>query len=138
MPLSIAEQERQAIELFARAERRVPVTHSVVRFSLPLNYPNINATTLSSSPAHPVSCSCSDASSPPAQRRDALQHAIELSHSSYASLKRLAAVNVAKFFKAFPDLEEDAINAIYDLCEDQDQNVHTMAPHLHPIEEAGG
>jgi hypothetical protein len=31
MPFSIAEQERQARELFARAERRVPVTHSVVR-----------------------------------------------------------------------------------------------------------
>ena len=40
MPSSIAEQERQAIELFARAERRVPVTHSVVRLPpIPLNYP---------------------------------------------------------------------------------------------------
>jgi hypothetical protein len=29
----------------------------------------------------------------------------------------VAAVNVAKFFKAFPDLEEDASNARYDLCE---------------------
>ena len=37
-------------------------------------------------------------------------------------------MNVAKFFKAFPDLEEDAINAIYDLCEDQDQNVRIMLP----------
>ena len=58
-----------------------------------------------------------------AQRRDALVHAIELSHSPHASLKHLAAMNIAKFFKAFPDYEEDAINAIYDLCEDQDQNV---------------
>ena len=64
------------------------------------------------------------------QRRDALERAIELSRSSHAPLKRLAAVNVAKFFKAFPDLEEDAINAIYDLCEDQDQNVCIMLPRF--------
>jgi hypothetical protein len=69
-----------------------------------------------------------DATSFPAQRRDALVHAIRLSHSPHASLKRLAAVNIAKFFKAFPDIEEDAINAIYDLCEDQDQNVSRHAP----------
>jgi hypothetical protein len=29
----------------------------------------------------------------------------------------VAPVNVAKFFKAFSDLEEDAINARYNLCE---------------------
>jgi hypothetical protein len=39
-------------------------------------------------------------------------------------------VNVAKFFKAFPDLEDDATIAIYDLCEDQDQNVHNMLPNF--------
>ena len=38
----------------------------------------------------------------------------------------MAAVNIAKFFKAFPDLEEDAINAVYDLCEDQDPNVRRV------------
>ncbi|KAH9954045.1 hypothetical protein BGW80DRAFT_1405130, partial [Lactifluus volemus] len=27
-------------------------------------------------------------------------------------------MNIAKFFKAFPDIEENAINAIFDLCED--------------------
>jgi hypothetical protein len=32
-------------------------------------------------------------------------------------LKCLAAVNKAMFFKAFPDLEKDAINAVYDLRE---------------------
>jgi hypothetical protein len=71
---------------------------------------------------------CADASSFLAQRRDALVHALRLSHSPHAPLKRLAAVNIAKFFKAFPDIEEDAINAIYDLCEDQDQNVSRHAP----------
>ncbi|KAH9017322.1 hypothetical protein EDB85DRAFT_2155272 [Lactarius pseudohatsudake] len=34
----------------------------------------------------------------------------------------MGASNIAKF-KAFPDLEEDAINAVYDLCEDQDPNI---------------
>ncbi|KAI9437542.1 hypothetical protein H4582DRAFT_2077125 [Lactarius indigo] len=33
----------------------------------------------------------------------------------------MAASNIAK--KAFPDLKEDAINAVYDLCEDQDRNI---------------
>lgn len=70
------------------------------------------------------------------QRKHALVHAIKLAHSPHTSLKRLAAMNIAKFFKAFPDLEEDAINAIYDLCEDQDPNVRCArarhAPH-HPI-----
>ncbi|KAI9447167.1 apoptosis inhibitory protein 5-domain-containing protein [Russula earlei] len=79
------EQEREALDLFDRAERRAPATSSL--------------------------------------RRDALVHAIKLSHSPHASLKYLAAANIAKFFKAFPDFEEDAINAIYDLCEDQDQNI---------------
>ena len=57
------------------------------------------------------------------QKKHALSHAIKLSHSPHTSLKRMAASNIAKFFKAFPDLEEDAINAVYDLCEDQDPNV---------------
>ncbi|KAH9026561.1 hypothetical protein EDB84DRAFT_1579770 [Lactarius hengduanensis] len=43
-------------------------------------------------------------------RKHALSHAIKLAHSP-------------KFFKAFPDLEEDAIIAVYDLCEDQDPNM---------------
>lgn len=131
MSLTLTEQERQAIELFARAERRVPVTHSVVRF--PLSLPSlIHATT-----PIPFRVRVLIQSSSLAQRRDALQHAIQLSRSSHASLKQLAAANVAKFFKAFPDLEEDAINAIYDLCEDQDQNVHTTLPKFLPIKEAG-
>ncbi|KAN0138268.1 Apoptosis inhibitory protein 5 (API5) domain containing protein [Lactarius tabidus] len=85
MPGSLAEQERNAIELFARADRLVPDNHSV--------------------------------------RKHALSHAIKLAHSSHTSLKRMAAFNIAKFFKAFPELEEDAINAVYDLCEDQDPNI---------------
>ena len=102
---SLAAQERDAEELFARADRRDPPTSSVVRIILFV-------------PTPPRSSSHSTT-----QRRDALVHAIHLSRSPHVSLKRLAAVNIVKFFNAFPDLEEEAINAIYDLCEDQDQNV---------------
>jgi len=42
----------------------------------------------------------------------------------------MAAINIAKFFKAFPDLEEDAINAVYDLCEDQDPNVRVSPEQI--------
>ncbi|KAH9954042.1 hypothetical protein BGW80DRAFT_1404982 [Lactifluus volemus] len=43
---------------------------------------------------------------------------MKLVHSPHTSLKCLAAMNIANFFKAFPDIEENAINAIFDLCED--------------------
>ena len=46
-----------------------------------------------------------------------------MAHASEASLKKLAAENIPKFYKVFPDLEEDAINAIYDLCEDPEPKV---------------
>lgn len=61
------------------------------------------------------------------QRKDALKKLIELSRSPHQSLKKLAASNITKFFKPFPDLEEDAINAIYDLCEDQDSKVKSIS-----------
>ncbi|KAF8644795.1 hypothetical protein AX16_008257 [Volvariella volvacea WC 439] len=35
----------------------------------------------------------------------------------------MAAGNIPSFFTDFPDLEEDAINAVYDLCEDQQDEV---------------
>ncbi|ETW81117.1 hypothetical protein HETIRDRAFT_169864 [Heterobasidion irregulare TC 32-1] len=57
------------------------------------------------------------------QRKEALQRLIELTRSPHSGLKTLAASNIAKFFKPFVDLDEDAINAIYDLCEDQDPQV---------------
>ena len=56
---------------------------------------------------------------------------MKLVHSPHTSLKRLAAMNITKFFKAFPDLEEDAINGIYDLCEDHDPDVR-RSPHVIP------
>lgn len=38
-------------------------------------------------------------------------------------MKTVAAQNIKYFIKDFPELEDDAINAVYDLCEDQDQKV---------------
>ncbi|KAN0091367.1 hypothetical protein V8E55_004933 [Tylopilus felleus] len=56
-------------------------------------------------------------------RREAFQELITLTHSSHSLLKSYAAGHVHVFFNDFPDLEEDAINAVYDLCEDQDSKV---------------
>ncbi|KAH9940361.1 uncharacterized protein BXZ73DRAFT_42645 [Epithele typhae] len=51
-------------------------------------------------------------------RRDTLRRLIDLAHSEHTSLKITAAENFRYFIKDFPDLEDDAINAVYDLCED--------------------
>jgi hypothetical protein len=52
-----------------------------------------------------------------------LEKLISLSHSRHDSLKIYAAENIPDFVTSFPDLEEDAINAVYDICEDQSQKV---------------
>ncbi|CCM03887.1 uncharacterized protein FIBRA_06038 [Fibroporia radiculosa] len=57
------------------------------------------------------------------QRRDALKRLIDLAHSPYPKLKILAAAHLKNYIKDFPDLEDDAINAVYDLCEDPVTNV---------------
>ncbi|KZP34371.1 hypothetical protein FIBSPDRAFT_942505 [Athelia psychrophila] len=56
-------------------------------------------------------------------RRDMLKRLISLTHSNRATLKCYAAANIRLFFRDFPELEEEAINAVYDLCEDQDPRV---------------
>ncbi|KAI0708908.1 hypothetical protein C8T65DRAFT_649312 [Cerioporus squamosus] len=58
-----------------------------------------------------------------ALRRDTLKKLIDLAHSPHSSLKIVAATNLKLFIKDFPDLEDDAINAVYDLCEDPVSNV---------------
>ncbi|KAL0956935.1 hypothetical protein HGRIS_003037 [Hohenbuehelia grisea] len=55
--------------------------------------------------------------------RDTLKRLIELTHSTHPSLRIHAAEGIRFFFNDFPDLEEEAINAVYDLCEDQSQRV---------------
>jgi hypothetical protein len=57
------------------------------------------------------------------QRREAFQELIALTHSRHPLLKSYAAGHIHVFFNDVPDLEEDAINAVYDLCEDQDSKV---------------
>ena len=57
------------------------------------------------------------------QRRDILKKLIDLVHSPHSSLKSFAANNIKFFIKEFPELEDEAINAVYDLCEDQDPKV---------------
>ncbi|EDR11444.1 uncharacterized protein LACBIDRAFT_313616 [Laccaria bicolor S238N-H82] len=57
------------------------------------------------------------------QRREALKKLIVSSHSGSPALKILAAGNIPSLFNDFPELEEEAINAIYDLCEDQSPQV---------------
>ncbi|KAJ4494450.1 hypothetical protein C8R41DRAFT_305982 [Lentinula lateritia] len=52
-------------------------------------------------------------------RRSALKQLVQATRSSNASLKIFAANNIPDFFQDFPEAEEDAINAVYDLCEDQ-------------------
>jgi hypothetical protein len=59
----------------------------------------------------------SDAGTFYVQGKHALQQAMKLVYSPHASLKRLSVMNIANFFKAFPDLEEDVINGIYDFSE---------------------
>jgi len=46
-----------------------------------------------------------------------------LTHAQDASAKIFAAANIRHFFADFPELETDAINAIYDLCEDPSSKV---------------
>ncbi|KAI0674909.1 hypothetical protein C8Q78DRAFT_964902 [Trametes maxima] len=53
-----------------------------------------------------------------ASRKDTLKRLIDLAHSEHASLKIIAATNLKLFIKDFPELEDEAINAVYDLCED--------------------
>ena len=62
------------------------------------------------------------------QRRDTLRRLIDLAHSPHTSLKVIAATNLKLFIKDFPELEDDAINAVYDLCEDPVSTVRA-SPH---------
>ncbi|OSX65813.1 hypothetical protein POSPLADRAFT_1043402 [Postia placenta MAD-698-R-SB12] len=53
-----------------------------------------------------------------AARKEVLKRLIDLAHSPHPKLKMIAANNLKSFIKDFPDLEDEAINAVYDLCED--------------------
>ena len=57
------------------------------------------------------------------QRREALKCLILTAQTTDPTLKKVVTEKVKDFFVDFPDLQDEAINAIYDLCEDQDQSV---------------
>ncbi|TRM70186.1 apoptosis inhibitory protein 5-domain-containing protein [Schizophyllum amplum] len=52
------------------------------------------------------------------ERKNAFKDLIELTRIGASPLKIVAAQQIPRFLDDFPDLEEDAINAVYDLCED--------------------
>lgn len=64
------------------------------------------------------------------QQKDTLKRLIELTHSPHSQLKIIAAQNIKLYIKDFPELEDDAINAVYDLCEDPDQKVRVYKAPL--------
>ena len=111
---SLAEQEKDIRDLLRRAERTPVKTSALV--CLP------PATWLYESELRSSLCIIS-----PKQRRDTLKRLIDLAHSTYPSLKVIAATNLKLFIKDFPDLEDDAINAVYDLCEDPVPSVRASA-----------
>ena len=71
------------------------------------------------------------------QRHDILDRLINLTHSPHPGLKILAAQNICFFLLDFPQLEEAAIDAIYDLCEDQSSKVWLFrsSEHLSHLEQ---
>ncbi|KAJ6507414.1 hypothetical protein C8R47DRAFT_1101220 [Mycena vitilis] len=64
-----------------------------------------------------------DADKPGVVRRKTLNRLIDLTHTQNTSLKILAAKTIPGLLNDFPDQEEAAINAVYDLCEDQSATV---------------
>lgn len=117
---SLAEQEKDIRDLLRRAERTPVKTSALV---CPPFLPSFSPTSDANRPS----------ASPPCQRRDTLRHLIDLAHSPHPSLKIIAATNLKLFIRDFPDLEDDAINAVYDLCEDPVAGVRLLvhAPILY-------
>jgi hypothetical protein len=52
-----------------------------------------------------------------------LERLIELAGSSDFNAKQFSSQNIPEFFATSPDLEENALNAVYDLCEDPSADV---------------
>ncbi|KAI0074404.1 hypothetical protein K474DRAFT_1665400 [Panus rudis PR-1116 ss-1] len=55
--------------------------------------------------------------------KDALKRLIDSAHSPYTSVKLLVAKQLPGYIKDAGELEDDALNAVYDLCEDSEPNV---------------
>lgn len=51
---------------------------------------------------------------------------IGLVHTSSTALKIFAAQHFSQYFKDFPDLEEQVIHSVYDICEDTDSQASRL------------
>ncbi|KAH8116616.1 hypothetical protein DFH11DRAFT_1221980 [Phellopilus nigrolimitatus] len=56
-------------------------------------------------------------------RKEAFKRLLGFAHAEDALHKKLVTEKVKEYFVDFPDLQDEAINAVYDLCEDQDQEI---------------
>ena len=65
------------------------------------------------------------------QRRDAFKRLLSLINptTSYEN-KILVMELIQDFFADFPDMQDEAINLVYDMCEDHDQKVSFKTPNL--------
>ncbi|THH02961.1 hypothetical protein EW145_g6651 [Phellinidium pouzarii] len=56
-------------------------------------------------------------------RREAFRRLLSLAQVKNAAHKKMVTEKVKDYFVDFPDLQDEAINAVYDMCEDQDQTI---------------
>ncbi|KLO16028.1 hypothetical protein SCHPADRAFT_232471 [Schizopora paradoxa] len=56
------------------------------------------------------------------QRRKAYERVLQLANSTDVASKKLATDTIKDFFADFPEYQDQAINAVYDLCEDPDRD----------------
>lgn len=60
------------------------------------------------------------------QKRRALLQLLTFTRSDFASVKRESATSLGPFFDGLPDMQEQVVDAVYDLCEDTDPEVRQM------------
>ncbi|KAI5117854.1 hypothetical protein M0805_007697 [Coniferiporia weirii] len=56
-------------------------------------------------------------------RREAFKRLLSLAQVQNSAHKKFVTEKVKDYFVDFPDLQDEAINAVYDMCEDQDQTI---------------
>lgn len=60
------------------------------------------------------------------QRKEAFRRLLNLAQEPDSFSKKLVTEKVKDFFVDFPELQDEAINIVYDMCEDQDQEVRII------------
>lgn len=65
------------------------------------------------------------------QKREALRRLISLTRMNSRELKVFAAQHFSHYFKDFPDMEQEVIDCVYDICEDPESQVRysEIRPH---------